>query len=68
MRELINGKAVDFIMLLISLVFFVFSMFGKITIMAVVFGLYLLTFLLRLMLPVRYEIPVSVNVPDAEYI
>lgn len=68
MRELINGKAVNVIMLLISFVFFAFSMFGKITIMSVVFGLYLLTFLLRLMLPVRYEIPVSVSVPDAEYI
>lgn len=67
MRELIHGKVVNVIMLLISLVFFAFSMFGKITIMAVVFGLYLLTFLLRLMLPDRYEMPVSYEVPNAEY-
>lgn len=67
MRELINGKAANIIMLLISFVFFMFSIFGNITIMVVVFGLYFLTFLLRLMLPVRHEIPMPVEIPDAEY-
>lgn len=67
MRELINGKAVNLIMLLISFVFFVFSLFGNITVMAVIFGMYLLTFVLRLMLPVRHEIPMPVEIPDAEY-
>ena len=32
MRELINGKAVNVIMLLISFLFFMFSAFGNITI------------------------------------
>ena len=68
MRELINGKAANIIMLLVSFVFFMFSIFGKITIMVVVFGLYLLTFILRLLLPVRNEMPMPVEIPDAEYI
>ena len=67
MRELINGKAANIIMLLVSFVFFMFSIFGKITIMVVVFGLYLLTFILRLMLPVRNEMPMPAEIPDAEY-
>lgn len=67
MRELINGKAANIIMLLISLVFLIFSIFGKITLMAVVFGLYLLTFVLRLILPVRNEMIAPVEIPNAEY-
>lgn len=67
MRELINGKVVNIMMMLISFVFFMFSIFGNIPIMAVVFGLYLLTFVLRLMLPVRNEMPMPVETPDAEY-
>lgn len=68
MRELINGKIVNVIMLMLSLVFFVFSLAGNIPVMAVVFGLYLLTFVLRLLLPVRIESPSSAEVIDAEYL
>lgn len=68
MRELINGKLVNIVMLVISLVFLLFSLAGNIPVMAVVFGLYLLTFVLRLLLPVRIEAPSSADVIDAEYL
>lgn len=67
MRELINGKLVNIVMLVISLAFLLFSLAGNIPVMAVVFGLYLLTFVLRLLLPVRNEITMPVEIPDAEY-